>query len=132
MAKSKRQLRDEYIERYPERNAAAVRKYRQSEKGKRATRNGMLKRNYGITLEQYEEMLITQSGVCYICHKPETRIPRGGKDKTPHLAVDHCHRTSKVRGLLCHACNASIGLMEENVDRLRAAALYLEKFNANL
>lgn len=78
-----------------------------------------LKRTYGIDLYEYHAMLKEQQGVCAICYKPEI-------DKD--LAVDHCHRTGQVRGLLCYMCNTSLGKMEDSPDRLRRAAAYLEGF----
>ena len=82
-------------------------------------RDSKLKTDYGISLEQYNIMLEKQKGVCSICYKPEV-----GKA----LAVDHCHRTLVVRGLLCQKCNTSLGKMEDSPDRLRRAAAYLEEF----
>jgi len=62
------------------------------------------KRAYGITVEDYETMLINQNKVCKICNKP----CKSGKS----LAVDHCHETGKVRGLLCAKCNTNLGRIE--------------------
>ncbi|MGQ5576747.1 endonuclease VII domain-containing protein [Streptomyces sp. ECR3.8] len=62
-----------------------------------------LKLRYGITIEQYEQMLASQRGGCAICGS----FP-GGK----RLAVDHCHVTGRVRALLCPQCNRSIGYYE--------------------
>ncbi len=62
------------------------------------------KRAYGITVENYETMLVNQNGVCKICNKP----CKSGKS----LAVDHCHETGKVRGLLCAKCNTNLGRIE--------------------
>lgn len=66
-----------------------------------------LVRRYRITPEEYHSLLEKQGGVCAICkeHEPET-----GKIK--RLAVDHCHRTLRVRGLLCRGCNARLGVLE--------------------
>lgn len=77
-----------------------------------------LQRNYGISLEQYEEMFREQSSVCKICHtaKPEEK-----------LAVDHCHDTGKVRGLLCSACNKGLGLFKDNEGYLQSAAKYIKE-----
>lgn len=83
------------------------------------TREAQLKHYYGINLAEYNSMLESQKGVCAICYKPEV-----GKA----LAVDHCHRTGQVRGLLCYMCNTSLGKMEDSPDRLRRAAAYLEEF----
>lgn len=76
-----------------------------------------LKWRYGVTLEQYEAMLNRQGGVCAVC--------RGASSKGTKLAVDHCHDTGAVRGLLCDNCNRAIGLLGDDADVLRRAAEYL-------
>lgn len=76
-----------------------------------------LKRTYGITFEQYKEILLHQSGVCAICARPQSA----------KLHVDHCHITGKVRGLLCGSCNRALGLMKDNIDFLSKAITYLQK-----
>ena len=81
-------------------------------------RNANLKANYGITLQEYEELSALQGHVCAICRK----LCRTGM----RLAVDHCHRTGAVRGLLCSFCNRSIGGMMDDPELLRRAADYLE------
>jgi nitrate/TMAO reductase-like tetraheme cytochrome c subunit len=63
---------------------------------------------YGITLEDYNRLLESQSGKCRICESPKA----GNKDQ--HFAVDHCHHTGRVRGLLCIKCNARLGWFEKN------------------
>src|ERR1044072_8714070 len=63
-----------------------------------------LMRKYGISMEQYAQMLESQGGVCAICGKP----PKGEKP----LAVDHCHQSGRVRALLCPACNRFVGGFE--------------------
>jgi hypothetical protein len=82
-------------------------------------KNYCLNKSYSINLEEYEAMLEKQKGVCDICHRPPS---------TRALAVDHCHSTGVIRGLLCGLCNTALGSMQDNPDRLRAAALYLERF----
>lgn len=77
-----------------------------------------LKRLYGITLEEYEAMLLKQGGVCAICGLTERVEGRA-------LAVDHCHATGAVRGLLCSACNIALGKFEDDTERLRKAITYL-------
>lgn len=62
--------------------------------------------NYGITIEQYNEMFASQNGVCLICGKPETRKRKGN---TTQLVIDHCHTSGKIRGLLCSNCNSRLG-----------------------
>mgnify|MGYP001590153265 FL=1 len=84
-------------------------------------RDKSLKRDYGITLDQYNSMLTSQSGVCAAC-----KGPPGGKG-TYH--VDHDHRTGKIRGLLCHNCNASLGMVNDDASRLRLLIRYLKKYS---
>ena len=75
-------------------------------------------KKYGITLDQYQMMLESQKDVCAICKNPET-IFQG------NLAVDHCHATGKVRGLLCSKCNTTLGKVKDSVEILQAAIDYL-------
>lgn len=89
-------------------------------------RNGELRRNFGITLGDYQAKMLEQSGVCAICHRPETAIRM---NKLLPLAVDHNHTTGAVRGLLCTACNIGIGSLCESPELLRSAITYLEKWN---
>ncbi len=96
-----------YRERHPERVRAA-----------------QLKRDFGISLEEYTTLHVAQKGVCAICQQPETTT-RNGKPKM--LAVDHDHGTGDVRGLLCHACNTGIGSFQDDPRRLQAAITYLDE-----
>lgn len=86
-------------------------------------RNKELKHKFGITLEEYNQMLLFQLGVCAICSNPETSSGRSGKLRP--LAVDHDHQTNKNRGLLCSACNSALGLLKDNVELLEKAIKYL-------
>lgn len=74
--------------------------------------------HYGITTEQYEQMLTDQNGVCKICKGP---------DNGPWncFAVDHCHKTGRVRGLLCAKCNKGLGQFNDDPALLKSAAEYL-------
>jgi hypothetical protein len=83
------------------------------------TRSCHLKRKYGITHNDYLQMLDEQEGVCAACGKP----PLTGK----LLLVDHCHRTGSVRGLLCNRCNILAGFLES--DNRKVVETYLEKYN---
>ena len=88
-----------------------------------ANKKWSIKSKYGITPEEYREMLLFQNGVCAICQKPETAMRNGSfKD----LAIDHNHSTGKVRGLLCSRCNMGIGYLMDNAENLRRAADYCE------
>ena len=89
-----------YQQRHPRRIWAATIKYR-----------------YGITTEQYFEMLKDQNGGCAICGKIFDRA----------LDIDHCHRTGKIRGLLCNNCNQAVGRFQDSIENLKKAITYLEK-----
>lgn len=79
-----------------------------------------LKRNYGITSDQFDQLNTIQQGLCAICNKPENH-----KHKK-HLSVDHNHKTGKVRGLLCHSCNVVLGLIKEDLGILESIKQYLK------
>lgn len=84
-------------------------------------------KKFGLTVDSYTAMLISQNCVCAICNQAETsRDSRSGLLKA--LAVDHCHNSNANRGLLCDRCNTSIGKFEDRPDLLRNAANYLEKY----
>lgn len=91
-------------------------------------RDYSLRSKYNITLEQYEKLLANQNGVCALCGLTETAIDKYHKE-IKSLAVDHCHETGKVRGLLCSSCNIGIGNLKHNPELLRKAALYCEEAN---
>ncbi len=77
-------------------------------------------RMLGISEAEYQVRFKEQGGKCAICHSPFN-----GKYK--RLSVDHCHRSKKVRGLLCSNCNTALGLLKDNPTRLLRAIAYLEK-----
>jgi hypothetical protein len=74
-----------------------------------------MKIRYGIDIDQYEVILKSQNGTCLICKTPSNKT----------LQVDHCHKTGKVRGLLCGDCNRGIGLLKDSVNYLNNAIDYL-------
>jgi hypothetical protein len=82
-------------------------------------------KQYGITPEDYKRMFDEQNGVCAICSKPETNLDYRTKELR-RLAVDHCHETNIVRGLLCEHCNTGIGKFYHNSELLEKAAEYLK------
>lgn len=90
----------------------------------KSIKNSQLKYSYGITLDIYEQMLVDQKGLCLICFKPETRKFKS-KNKVSELVVDHCHKTGKVRGLLCSSCNTAIGHLRENPETIKNILTYL-------
>ena len=84
------------------------------------TRGKWLKDAYGISLADYNEMLEGQGHKCAICGQDETRFQK-------KLVVDHCHKTGKVRQLLCNMCNHGLGNFKDDVSLIAKAILYLEK-----
>jgi hypothetical protein len=78
-----------------------------------------LRKSYGITLEEFNLMLKSQNNKCKICEKT---FEEGRQIKT-----DHCHSIGKVRGLLCHGCNASLGLIKENTKTLKNMIKYINE-----
>ncbi len=79
-------------------------------------RKRKLKRNFDLTIEEYDTLLQSQGGVCAICQlPPDWRA----------LAVDHDHKTGLVRGILCYKCNVGIGMLNEDLVRIDRAATYL-------
>lgn len=84
-----------------------------------------IKWKYGLSKEEYEAMLSSQTNLCAICKQTGRHI------RFDKLCVDHDHSTGKVRGLLCGKCNSAIGLLADNPELLRAAADYLEKHHKN-
>ena len=78
-----------------------------------------IKKKYGITPEDWDNMFATQGGGCAIC--------KGSCSTGRKLAVDHCHTTGAVRGLLCARCNQGLGYFEDDADRLDAATKYLRR-----
>lgn len=91
--------------------------YQKSDAYRRSLRQTHLKTKYGITLQDYDEMLERQDGGCAICGRP----PRADIS----LHVDHDHGTGLVRGLLCFPCNNALGLMGDDPARLARAIDYL-------
>lgn len=83
-------------------------------------KNGRLMRNYGISLNEFNDMYKNQNGKCFLCEK---------NIKGKEVKVDHSHNTGKVRKLLCHNCNTSLGLMKDNPDLFYKAAQYLKEHN---
>lgn len=75
---------------------------------------------YGLTIEDYEEKLEKQNGICAICGE----VNKNGW----RLSVDHNHKTDEVRGLLCSPCNLVVGACHENIKTLKLAIKYLERY----
>lgn len=77
-----------------------------------------IKSRYGVTAKQYYIMLDNQNGGCWIC---------GNIAKKRRLHIDHCHKSGKIRGLLCMRCNRGLSWFSDKPERLHKAADYLEQ-----
>lgn len=96
------------------------------ERVRELNRRTNLKRYYGITEADYNAMLEAQEGACAICRQPPNESTHG------RLYVDHCHGSSRIRGLLCNNCNRGIGYLLHDTQRLNLAIAYLNNPPANL
>ncbi len=89
------------------------------EYGKSYSQNKHLKALYGITTTDYNKMFEEQAGCCAICKIHQSELKK-------RLFVDHNHETGKVRKLLCHHCNAVLGMSRERIEVLEEAINYLK------
>jgi len=87
-------------------------------------KNYDLKKNYGIDIDYYEDLFRKQNGCCKICNLHLSDINMKHKK---NLCVDHCHKTNKIRGLLCDKCNRGIGLLQDDYKILFSAYKYLKE-----
>lgn len=115
--------RREARQRNPERHKEVGRAYYARNKDK--ARDYNLRKLYGITAKQYDEMLAEQGGLCYLCEQPPT-----GKHNGAVLHTDHDHETGVVRRLICYGCNTGLGKFHDDPALLRRAAAYIEEFRA--
>ncbi len=77
----------------------------------------LLKKNYSLTVDQFNAMLATQDGVCAIC--------RGPQEGSKNFCVDHDHATGRIRGLLCCSCNKGLGHFFDDLENIRRAYIYI-------
>ena len=106
---------------------SCISKYNNSPEGK----DKYFKKNYNISFSEYQEMNESQNYKCWICEcgvsdRRNKVKPSSEKDADVYFAVDHNHKTKKVRGLLCSKCNTALGQFEDNPELLRRAIKYLE------
>lgn len=93
----------------PDKVEAAELRRRQQPGYKEKNRKHKLKYTYDLTLEEYNKMFQEQQGRCAICGKHQTEL-------RSNLHIDHCHKTGKVRKLLCNNCNSFVGWLEKYID----------------
>jgi hypothetical protein len=97
-------------------------KWINKESQKISSRKYHLKRNYGITVEEYNKILFDQNYCCALCRRNQTQFVR-------QLHVDHNHITGKIRGLLCHHCNTGLSCLEHDKTFFEKAKEYLDRYN---
>lgn len=85
------------------------------------SKNNYLIKNYGITLDDYNQLRVEQNYCCKICEKHESLFKKS-------LFVDHCHITQVVRGLLCYNCNSGLGFLDDDIDLISSAIQYLKSY----
>jgi len=104
-----------------DRRSEYYKKYNKTEKRKNWIREynkySKMKKNYDLSKETYDKMITEQENKCYIC-----------KIQLNRANIDHCHKTGKVRAILCTGCNHGLGNFKENTDLLKKAILYIQYF----
>jgi len=88
-------------------------------------KNEILKARFGITLDQYNQLLLAQNECCKICKKHKSHF-------TKALSVDHKHGTTIIRGLLCDRCNRAIGLLKDSSEAALEASKYLQQTESQI
>ena len=99
-------------------NYCPIKRKAKLQKEKNTNRNSAMKRRFGISINDYESILSKQNYQCAICNKSSSK---------QHFDIDHCHKTKKVRGLLCRSCNMGLGYFKDSPNLLNQAAQYLRR-----
>lgn len=94
--------------------------YKWRNKNKDYERIKIIKNKYNLTIDEYNTLLVSQNFSCGICKTSQSLLKKS-------LAIDHCHNTGKVRGLLCNNCNTGLGQFKDNINSLKSAIKYLQK-----
>lgn len=89
-------------------------KLKNKDKFRKIQKTYELKKKYGISYGDYEALLKEQKGCCALCGEISL------------LHVDHCHKTNKIRGLLCMGCNIGLGCFKDNIKTINRIAEYLK------
>ena len=120
----KKEYRKKYTKKYRKKNKAMLKNkakewyQKNKQRMKVKERKDNLKKNFDITIEEYNNLFKKQGGTCSICRKKEN-----GK----LLAVDHNHKTGEIRGLFCMKCNTALGRFNDDLSLFKKAMEYLEK-----
>lgn len=118
------ELDPEYMKRYTKTEKSKTTRHKHvrsnQERYREIGKRSELLKKFGITLEQYLELAEKQNHQCAICLVPQ-------EDLTKLLAVDHCHNTQKIRGLLCFKCNVGLGYFRDSPENIQRALEYITK-----
>ncbi len=104
-----------------ERRRQLLQEWRKANPGK--VREHVLFGKYGVTKEQYQSLLRRQLFKCASCKTPLSTL------QSSERHIDHCHKTGRVRGVLCGPCNRALGLMKDDPIKLRRLAKYISRFS---
>lgn len=117
--------RKAYMEENKERYKEYSKKYLEEHKEEIALKKRAVyyKKKFGITLEEFNKLVEEAGGKCSICEKFFDSTKR-----ETSAVVDHCHKTGKIRGVLCNNCNAALGALGDSVERLQIVYDYLKSF----
>lgn len=119
------EARKEWGRKYPDKQRALWRAaYRRKPLNKK---HKMLKKSFGISLDQYNQMLLFQNNRCAICGEIESVRSNNKSGGIKSLAVDHCHATGRIRGLLCNRCNIGLGHFKDDIWVLGRTIEYLKQ-----
>lgn len=91
------------------------------------SKNRLVLNKYKLSVTQVEELYISQNKKCKICNIEHKMV-----SKHKGLYIDHCHKTGKVRGLLCANCNRLLGICNDNIDILKSSILYLTELSSKI
>lgn len=108
-----------------------ARRTRSQEDRSEYSRNWQLKKKYGMEFGEFDAWWIVFQGKCGICQRNLKMPEKRQGQSLDVVAVDHDHKTGKIRGLLCNACNKGLGLFYDSVELLERARRYLYASNGN-
>jgi len=108
----------------PDKNRARKVKWYKDNPGSKRANN--LQQHYNATLADYDYLFKEQGGLCAACGQPETNLDKRTK-QVKNLHVDHCHKSEKIRALLCGGCNTALGHLKDDPARIRLLLAYAEK-----
>ena len=111
-----------YSKKYRSKNAEIIKEKKKLYRKEKPEieRSRHLKKQFGISIQEYNSLFTKQGCKCAIC-----RATKVGNTQHKHMHVDHCHKTGKIRGILCSKCNTLLGMARDSIKILKAAIGYL-------